>query len=100
MGYKILLKDIVDSMAGKVPYTPSESRKFLDIILGLFQDYLKSRNRIELRGLGTFFVKEHKSKHIELKTKIIDSKNHFVILFKESTELSKKLNENREKSSL
>ena len=92
MAYKINLHHIIDTIADKTPYQTAEIRKIVAIILDTFKTYLKDKDSIELRGLGTFYVKEHKAKRIALKTKIIDSKNHFVILFKESLELSKKVN--------
>jgi nucleoid DNA-binding protein len=93
MASKITLNGIVARIVKETPSKPPEIRKFLSIILNGFRDALKQKERIELRGLGTFFVKQHKAKYIRLKTKIIDSKIHFVILFKESLDLSRKVNQ-------
>jgi nucleoid DNA-binding protein len=93
MAFKITLDRIVARIAKETPYTPREIRKFIDIILDGFREALKQKDRIELRGLGTFFVKQHKAKYLKLRTKIIDSKIHFAILFRESRDLSRKLNQ-------
>ncbi|MDD5067463.1 MAG: HU family DNA-binding protein [bacterium] len=92
MASKITLNDIIRYMSGHSVYSQQEISKFINIILDIFKNSFKNRCSVELRGLGTFITKEHKPKYIQLNTKIIDSKNHFVILFKESSELSKKIN--------
>lgn len=94
MDNKLNLNDLIDIITKKTIYKKEEIKKILNFIIQLFRDFLKNRDTIELRGFGTFYTKEHKAKYIKLKTKTIDSKNHFVILFKESIELSKKLNSN------
>src|SRR5208283_3520861 len=89
---KAQITDLVNYIVDNSDYNNNEARYFLNIIINMFKFHLKNKDTIELRGLGTFIVKEHKAKRIQLKTKIIDSKNHFSILFKESSSLSNKIN--------
>jgi len=92
---KINLETIARSIADQTEYNLSEIKKFTDIIIRQMVDYLKNKDIIEIRGLGTFYTKEHKARHVQLKTKIIDSKNHFVILFKSGKELRRIINTER-----
>lgn len=88
---------IIKNIALQTDYSNNEVKRFYDIIMEQFREYLKDKDKIELRGLGTFYTKEHKGRYVELKTKIIDSKNHFVILFKQSKKLNQMVNENADK---
>lgn len=96
MDDKINLDAVVKYMADHSDYTVNEVRNFCDIIFNQFRDFLKEKDKIELRGLGTFFTKEHKGRYVKLKTKIIDSKNHYAILFKESKTLGSRINQDTE----
>ncbi len=94
MAEKINFDSIIKDISTKSDYSYTEVKDFYDIIINKFKEYLQNKDKIELRGLGTFYTKEHKGRYVKLKTKIIDSKNHFVILFKESKTLSQKVNSN------
>ncbi len=85
---------IIKNIALQSDYSYNEVKRFYNIIMEQFMEYLRNKDKIELRGLGTFYTKEHKGRYVELKTKIIDSKNHFVILFKQSKKLNQRINEN------
>lgn len=94
MREKINIHIIAKNIRENSDYSLVEVRKFLDIIISRFRRFLKNHDVIEIRGLGTFYTKEHKARHVQLKTKIIDSKNHFVTLFKASKTLRQLVNTN------
>lgn len=92
MEEKINIDTISQNIAKKTDYSYTEVKKLLNIIISKFREFLKCHDSIEIRGLGTFYTKEHKGRYVRLKTKIIDSKNHFVTLFKESKALQQLVN--------
>ncbi len=89
---KINLDTIIRDISEKTDYNYSEVKNILDIIISKFREYLRDNDKIEIRGLGTFYTREHKGRYVHHKTKIIDSKNHYVTLFKESSTLQKSVN--------
>ncbi|MBU1078178.1 MAG: HU family DNA-binding protein [Spirochaetes bacterium] len=93
MEEKVNLDSIIKEISEKSDYSQHEVRSFCDIILEKFKRFLQNKDKIEIRGLGTFFSKEHKGRYVQLKTKIIDSKDHYAILFKESKKLSQTVNQ-------
>ncbi len=98
MEEKINVHGIIKDIMKKTDYNIIETGKFLDIIINTFRKFLRNRDTIEIRGLGTFFTKEHKARYVKLKTKIIDSKNHFVTLFKGSKTLQRLVNKGGDNS--
>jgi len=97
MEEKINIDSIIKDIAERSDYKRSEVRDFLNIIINRFREFLRDNDSIEIRGLGTFYTKEHKGRHTRLRTKIIDSRNHYVTLFKESKTLQKIVNSEGER---
>lgn len=98
MEEKINIEAIINNIAQRSNYSRAEVKDFLDIIISKFKEYLRADEKIEIRGLGTFYTKEHKGRYVRLRTKIIDSKNHFITLFKESKVLQRSVNLTGEKN--
>ena len=53
--------DLIDTLAKKENLTAKESEKIIDIILNGFTEIIKSGGRIEIRGFGSFSMREYES---------------------------------------
>lgn len=92
---KLIKKEIIEIVSEKLNYT----KKDVDIILNHIFDTLKTaileERIIEIRGFGTFYIKETKEKNrYNFKTKKSNvSKSSKIVKFKAGAEISESLNQ-------
>jgi integration host factor subunit beta len=53
--------DLIDTLAKKENLTAKESEKIINIIFNGFTEIIKSGGRIEIRGFGSFSIREYES---------------------------------------
>ena len=51
--------DLVKTLAGAMELTHRKSEEIVDAVFALMTNTLRSGNRIEIRGFGSFLVKEY-----------------------------------------
>lgn len=91
---KLIKKEIIDTVSEKLSY----SKKDVDIILNLIFDIMKesllNEKTIEIRGFGTFFVKEMKEKkRFDFKSKkAVITKPSKKVIFKSGIDIIENLN--------
>ena len=54
--------DIVDSIAGKIGVPKAQVQQMVDDVFDLIADALARRDKIDLRGFGTFSVRDSKAR--------------------------------------
>jgi len=87
--------DLIAAMAAKENMTGRQAAEIINLIFDGFMDTLKNGNRIEIRGFGSFSVREYKSyKGRNPKTgKVIEVKLKRLPFFKVGRELREMVNE-------
>ena len=73
--------------------TQEESRIIVERILSLMSESLKNKEKIEIRGFGTFYTKKRKAKTVTLNKGYIMSPEHYGVLFKNSNIMLEKISE-------
>ena len=53
-------KDLIDSLSRKMEISGKEAKKVVDLVFQRMTDFLVHGNRVEIRGLGSFTVKNYK----------------------------------------
>ena len=53
--------DLIDALAEKYKLTGKQATDVVDLVFDGFADILKSGGRIEIRGFGSFTVREYKA---------------------------------------
>ncbi len=53
--------DLIEDLAGKENLTEKQAKDIINLILKGFTDTLKKGDRIEIRGFGSFSVREYKA---------------------------------------
>ncbi len=86
------LDAIIKKLSKSTNFSVTDTEKIVNIILNSFKNFLKNNEKIELRGLGSFYLKKRKPREINLKTKYIKSVEHYGIIFRESYNLKKIIN--------
>jgi len=81
------INEISKKISEKRNFSFAISKMIVEKIILAIINFLKNGDKIELRGLGSFFIKERKFRN----TNLIKSKFSFGINFKESTLLKKYL---------
>lgn len=87
------IEKIAKKLSKETGFPISDTKNIVEIIINSFRDFLKNKDRIELRGLGSFYVKKRKSRNIKLTTRYIKSPEHYGIIFRESHTLKEVLNQ-------
>ncbi len=90
------IDNIIREMRQDLDFNLKDIAKMVNILVGTFTDFLKNKDEIEIRGLGSFKVKKRKGRRAQLRTKVINSPEHYGILFNDSLKLRKELNNKRE----
>ena len=54
-------KDLIDSLSRKMEISGKEAKKVVDLVFQRMTDFLAQGNRVEIRGLGSFTVKNYKA---------------------------------------
>ena len=88
--------DIVDTIATATGLTKVETEAVVDGFISTVINAMKEGNNIEIRGFGSFKVKERKGRMARNPRTgaQVPVDDHFVPLFKVSKELKSKVNEN------
>jgi len=87
------IEKIAEKLSKETGFSINDTRNIMEIIINSFRDFLKNKDRIELRGLGSFYIKKRKSRDVKLATKHIKSPEHYGIIFRESHTLKEMLNQ-------
>lgn len=87
------LNNIIKKLSKKTGLTNNDTEKIVQTLLSSFKRYLRNSDKIELRGLGSFYIKKRKPRNVNLATKKIESPEHYGIIFKESYNLKKSINQ-------
>jgi len=53
--------DLIEALAGKENLTGKQAKDIINQILRGFTDMLKKKDRVEIRGFGSFTVREYKA---------------------------------------
>ena len=54
-------KDLIDSLSRKMEISGKEAKKVVDLVFQRMTDSLAQGDRVEIRGLGSFVVKDYKA---------------------------------------
>ena len=54
-------KDMIDSLSHKMEISGKEAKKVVDLVFQRMTDSLAQGDRVEIRGLGSFVVKDYKA---------------------------------------
>ena len=88
--------DLIKLLAGKNNIKKEHAKEIVDLVFNGFTDALKNKGRIEIRGFGSFSVREYKAyKGRNPKTgKTVAVKPKRAAFFKAGKELKKKVDKN------